>query len=221
MVERRDDKTVEDVKAGALYDTSRTLDLDLSDRGEVIALFDADGNLVDTANASYLGRDGWAAGSASTFATMERIDPLGPDTADNWHTNTGIVTRGLDEKGRPVTGTAGAPNSPALEDLMELAGIEPATVRAGETVKVDFPLPRQERRETGWPWVNVDRPGFGDLAGGGGGLDMSVYLFSGHYENGDTYVLDIGTANLSPGRHIFWIVFGQGKALLVPIIVTP
>jgi len=220
-IERRDDKTVEDVKAGVVYDTSRTLDLDLSDRGEVIALFDANGNLVDTANASYLGRDGWAAGSASTFATMERIDPLGPDTADNWHTNTGIVTRGLDEKGRPVTGTAGAPNSPALGNLAELAGIEPAAVRAGETVVVNFPLPRAERRKTGWPWVSVDRPGFGDLAGGGGGLDMSVYSFSGHYENGDTYVLDIGTANLSPGRHIFWIVFGEGKALLVPIIVTP
>jgi len=220
-IERRDDKTVEGVKAGVVYDTSRTFDLDLSDRGEVIALFDANGNLVDTANASYLGRDGWAAGSAGTFATMERTTPLRPDTADNWHTNTGIVTRGLDEKGRPVTGTAGAPNSPALASLEELAGIEPATVRAGETVKVDFPLPRQERRETGWPWVSVDRPGFGKLAGGGGGLDMSVYSFSGRYEDGETYALDIDTSNLAPGRHIFWIVFGQGKALLVPIVVTP
>ena len=220
-IERRDDKTVEDVPADAVYDASRTLDLDLSDRGEVIALFDANGNLVDTANASYLGRDGWTAGSASTFATMERTDPFGPDTPDNWHTNTGIVTRGRDAKGRPVTGTARAPNSPPLENLAELAGIEPATVRAGETVEVDFTLPRAERRETGWPWVSVDRPGFRDPAGGGGSIDMSVYSFSGHYESGDKYVLDIDTSNLAPGRHIFWIVFGQGKALVVPIVVTP
>ena len=50
---------------------------------------------------------------------------------------------------------------------------------------------------------------------------MSVYSFSGRYEDGETYALDIDTSNLAPGRHIFWIVFGQGKALLVPIVVTP
>lgn len=73
----------------------------------------------------------------------------------------------------------------------------------------------------GWPWVSVIRPASVDLTGAGGDTDLGVYSFSGHYESSDQYVLDIGTQGLPPGEYNFWIVFGEGKALLVPIIVTP
>jgi hypothetical protein len=220
-IQRWHDATISDVPANALYDTTGILSLELSDLGEVITLVNADGEIIDTANASFLGRDGWAAGSAATFGSMERIDPLGPDTTDNWHTNMGIVTHGVDAKNRPVTATPGASNSPVLESLGLFADIEPAAVRSGEALRVGFSLPRQSRRTTGWPWVSVIRPGSADRAGAGGSTDLSVYSFSGHYESSDRYVLDIGTQSLPPGEYSFWIVFGEGKALLVPIIVTP
>ena len=62
------------------------------------------------------------------------------------------------------------------------------------------------------------RPGF---AGTGGSAGIVNYSFSGGYKDGTTYVLRIGTEDLPPGEYTFWIVFGDGKAKLVPIVVTP
>ena len=45
------------------------------------------------------------------------------------------------------------------------------------------------------------------------------YTFSGHHEGSGEYVLEIGTSSLPPGEHTFWIVYGQGKALLVPLLI--
>ena len=219
VLERRHDSAISDLKADLLYDMSRTLNLELSNLGEVIVLVNDLGEVVDTANASNLGRDGWAAGSAATFGTMERIDPLGADTAANWHTNAGILTHGEDAKGRLLRATPGGLNSPVFEDLDAYARIEPATVRAGEILNVEFLLPRQDRRTTGWPWISVSRPGFVGAAGAGGTADLAGYSFSGRHESGDRYVLDIDTGNLTPGTYVFWVIYGQGEALLVPIIV--
>ncbi len=220
VLERRRDNTISDARADLLYDTSRTLALELSDSGEVIMLVNASGEVVDTANASNLGRNGWAAGSATTYGTMERIDPLAADTARNWHTNAGIVTHGEDAKGHLLRATPGGPNSPVFESLAAYAEIEAATIRAGATLSVDFQLPRQDRRTTGWPWISVTRPGFVSGAGAGGSADLAGYSFSGRYEGEDRYVLDIGTRNLPPGTYVFWITYGQGKAMLVPVLVT-
>ena len=218
-LERRHDATISDVKADLVYDTSPSLNLELSDLGEVIMLVNNLGEVVDTANASYLGRDGWAAGSAATRGTMERIDPLGPDTAENWHTNIGIVTHGADAKTQLLRATPGRSNSPVLEDLDPYAEIEPATFRSGEVLKVDFSLPSRDRRTSGWPWINITRPGFAGLAGGA--ADFTRYAFSGRYESGDNYLLEIGTTNLAPGSYVFWIIYGKGKAVLVSSVVTP
>jgi len=220
VLERGTDETISDARADQLYDTSRKLTMDLSDLGEVLMLVDADGEVVDTANASNLGRDGWAAGSATTFATMERIDPLAADTTRNWHTNAGIVTHGEDAKGHLLRATPGGPNSPVFESLAAYAEIAPATIRAGTPLSVDFPLSRQDRRATGWPWISVSRPGFVGGAGAGGAVNLAGYSFSGRYDDGSRYVLDIGTHSLPPGTYVFWITYGRGKAMLVPIIVA-
>ncbi|MGB2984146.1 MAG: hypothetical protein WBC63_09880, partial [Candidatus Bipolaricaulia bacterium] len=217
-LERRNDETVGGVNASLVYDTPSELALDLSDEGEIVMLVDDLGVVIDTANASSLGRSGWVAGSSTTFGTMERIDPLGPDVAENWHTNMGIVIHGDDADGRPLRATPGATNSPVLENLEIFADVEPTTIRSGETPQVRFDLSRQDRRNTGWPWINVSRPGF---AGQGGAADLSRYSFAGQHDNGDEYVLDIGTDGLAPGSYVFWIIYGEGEALLVPIIVTP
>ena len=220
-LEHRHDGAISDMSADLLYDTAASPRLELSDRGEVIMLVNELGEVVDTANASYLGRNGWAAGSATTYGTMERIDPLGPDISSNWHTNMGIMIGGEDVNGRPLRATPGEANSPVLENLDLHAGIEPTAVRSGQVLEVDFLLPRQDRRTSGWPWISVARPGFAaSLAGSGGAADAAHYSFSGGYEAGDRYVLRIGTADLPPGEYAFWIIYGEGQALLVPIIVT-
>ena len=221
LLERRHDATVSDVEADLIYDTSQALNLELSDLGEVIMLVNDAGEVVDTANASYLGRDGWAAGSAATRGTMERIDPLGPDTAENWNTNTGIVIHGTDARSQLLRATPSEANAPVLESLAAYAEIEPTTALLGETLKAGFSLPRQDRRKSGWPWLNVTRPGFTGLVGAGGAADLTRYSFSGRYQSGDDYVLEIETANLTPGSYVFWIIYGQGKAILVPVVVTP
>jgi len=221
ILERRHDATVSEVAADLLYDTSQSLSLELSDLGDVIMLLNDLGEVVDTANASYLGRDGWAAGSAATYGTMERVNPLGADASDNWQTNIGIVSDGLDASKHSLRATPGERNSPALGDLYLGADIEPTTIRSGEVLTVDFLLSRQDRRMAGWPWISVVRPGFVGIAGAGGVADQSSYSFSGRSEDGDHYFLDIGTKNLSPGEYVFWVIYGQGKAILIPLVVTP
>ena len=218
VLERRHDATIDNRPADLVYDSSRLPNLELSDLGEVVMLVNELGEVVDTANASNLGKNGWVAGSATTFGTMERIDPFGADVAGNWHTNAGVVIHGKDAKGRPLRATPGALNSPILGGLELYADIEHTPVRAGDVLRIDLSLPRQDRKKAGWPWISVSRPGF---AGSGGGTGLTGYSFSGRYESGDRYVLDIGTKGLPPGSYVFWVIYGQGEAVIVPIIVTP
>ena len=149
---------------------------------------------------------------------MERINPLGPDVSDNWHTNLGIVAGGKDSKGRPLRATPGAENSPVLETLSSLAEVEPTTLARGATPELRFDLTRQERKQAGWPWISVTRPGF---AGHGGEIDLSQFSFAGRHEENSQYVLDVGTEALAPGAYTFLIIYGEGKALLAPIQLTP
>jgi hypothetical protein len=218
VLERRHDDTIADARANLLYDTTTDLSYELSDAGDIIMLIDAAGRVVDTANASNLGQTGWVAGSETTFGTMERVDPLGPDAADNWRTNLGVVARGQDASGRPLRGTPGSANSPDLERLESYAEIESAAVRRGETLQLEFALSKQDRRSTGWPWISVSRPGF---AGQGGSVDLSQYSFAGQQGGGDLYLLDIGTEDLAPGAYTFLVIYGEGEALFLPILLTP
>ncbi len=221
LLERTRDEAVKDVKASLLYDASRSPTLALSDLGEILVLVNDRGEIVDTANAGNVGRDAWAAGSGATFGSMERIDPFGGDVADNWDTNAGVVTRGEDAQRRPLRGTPGTRNAPQLPVLYQRSKAEPVALRAGGPLAVSFSLSRSDRKLTGWPWVVTTRPGLDLAAGAGGGLDLSVCSFSGRAKSGDEYVLDIGTSSVAPGVFLFWIVYGEGEAILVPVRVTP
>ena len=222
-LERLSDNTISNAKANLVYDTSKPHRLALDNLGDVIELLNADGEVVDTANAFDYPSDGWPAGDAATHATMERTNPLGPDTADNWHTNLGIITHGEDADHNPLIATADAPNSDILDKLSLNPDVPPAKTRAGARLEVGLEVTQQERRAYGWPWVRVTQPERVASAGGGGMAAQGSgagFSFSGRYTNG-VYWLGIDTAKLAPGRYNVWIVYGGGKTVLVPIEVLP
>jgi hypothetical protein len=133
----------------------------------------------------------------------------------------GIVTRGEDALKHPLRATPGALNAPQLETLYRQTGMEPVPLRAGGPLTVSFSLAREDRKTTGWPWIITTRPGFDLAAGAGGGLELSTCSFSGRAKAGDEYALDIGTSRATPGVHLFWIVYGEGQVLLMPVLITP
>jgi hypothetical protein len=67
----------------------------------------------------------------------------------------------------------------------------------------------------------VIRPGFAGVSGAGGSADYTAYAFSGSHQNNDQYVLDIATSNLGTGSYSFWIIYGSGEAVYLPVIIAP
>gem|GEM_PF-2288580 len=110
--------------------------------------------------------------------------------------------------------------STVLEELALSADIQPTTTRAGALLEVKLEFPEEERKSRGWPWVRVTQPDLAEFAGGGETGIGPGYSFSGRCANG-LYWLGIDTSDLWPGRYNFWIVYGEGKTLLVPILVLP
>ena len=135
----------------------------------------------------------------------------------------GVVTRGEDAQDYPLRATPRGPNSPKLEALYRQTGEAPVALRAGAPLGVTFSLARADRLSTGWPWIVTTRPGIDLAVGGGGSLDPSSVYFAGHVKKAEdaAYTLDIQTGNAAPGVHLFWIVYGKGRALLMPVLITP
>ncbi len=131
LIERTNDDTVSDIPADWYGSFGAG---GLSNTGEVLTLTDGLDNVVDTANG-----DGgaWPAGSDSPdYRSMERRDPLSPDTADNWCANDGQTRNGHDADGNPLNGTPKAQNScytPPSTPFADLtvAKSGPATVYSG------------------------------------------------------------------------------------------
>ena len=104
LLERSDDATISTIAADLIYKGT------LPNSGTVIKLIDPSGRVVDTANFGY--EKGWFAGvAAGAYASMERVDPTGPDVPANWRTNDGVHRVGLDADGSPINGTPKAKNS--------------------------------------------------------------------------------------------------------------
>lgn len=202
LLERGNDGTVSDVSADLVYDAS------LPDDGAVIELLNAAGEVVDTANAGDY--SGWAAGDPYTKATMERTDPLGPDTSENWHTNPGILVYGTDSAGDRLAATAGKPNSPEIGTLISLAEEEVTPIPAQGMISLTL--------DEGWatrPWIKVAAVGIG--AAGGGGATPKVTLSSRRGAGG--YRLQFDPRELPPGSYFIWITGAAGEAILVPVEV--
>ncbi len=110
LLERTDDDAVVGVPADLIYTGS------LGNAGGIVRLLDPTGDEVDTANGGQ--EEGWASGTTGTseppFATMERVDPSGPDTPSNWRTNDGIHRVSRDAKDNPINGTPRDKNSATL-----------------------------------------------------------------------------------------------------------
>ncbi len=104
LLERTDDTTVSDITADQIYTGALENDPD----AETLFLKDPSGNVIDTANGD---GGGWPAGDNTTKSTMERINPLAPDSDTNWCTNDGIIRNGRDANKNPINGTPKAQNS--------------------------------------------------------------------------------------------------------------
>ena len=103
LLERTDDDTVSDVPADQIYTGGLVND------GETLLLTDTLGACIDTANAD---GDGWPAGSGSpNYDSMERVDPIAPDSAENWASNDHVTRNGTDADGAPINGTPRTRNS--------------------------------------------------------------------------------------------------------------
>jgi cardiolipin synthase len=132
LLERTDNSTVQDIPADQIYGNDGTF-WALSNSGEILQLWDDQGNLIDTANSN---GGSWPAGSGSPdYRSMERIDPAAPDTDANWASNNGIIRNGRDANGNPINGTPKCRNSVAtpLADLT-LSKTGPATADPGALV---------------------------------------------------------------------------------------
>lgn len=107
LIERGDD-TITDVIADITADL--TANFVLPNAGSGVNLFlSVGGVVIDTANAN---ADAWPAGMATPRVSMERVDPLSPDTASNWANNdSSLAWNGHAVNGTPINGTPKQPNS--------------------------------------------------------------------------------------------------------------
>ncbi|OGF54962.1 MAG: hypothetical protein A2Z21_02900 [Candidatus Fraserbacteria bacterium RBG_16_55_9] len=102
LLERTDDTTVSDLPADKIYAGA------LSNSGEALFLKDSAGTAIDSANGN---GGSWPAGNSTTRSTMERVNPLTPDSDTNWVTNNGVIHNGIDVGNNPIRGTPKAQNS--------------------------------------------------------------------------------------------------------------
>jgi len=129
LLERTDDTTVSDILADQIY----TGVLENDPTAETLFLKDPLGHIIDTANGN--GR-AWPEGDNPTKSTMERIDPLTPDSDANWATNDGTHRNGDDADGKPINGTPKARNSGFNSPSIAGAGPD-QLVSVGDTVTLD------------------------------------------------------------------------------------
>lgn len=95
------------------------IDLSLANTGDALQLYDPTGQLIDTVDGP---GGAWYAGSSTTHASMERIDPSSSvDGPSNWATSTGSGAKS--SGGGAIIGTPKAQNS-----AMNGVAIQPAVV---------------------------------------------------------------------------------------------
>jgi len=208
LLERENDDVVSDIDADLVYDDRLPLGraLDLADEGEIVELMDPFGTVVDTANADNPQRGGWAAGSAATLGTMERTDLLAKDLDSNWHTNLGVVTRGLDALGDRVWGTPRAENSPIIENLVADLSFDARKAQIGEPLSVRLPV--SEDNCAGGISVMLTRPG----------SEAATVLDSGSVtRQPDNVGIRIATDGFPSGEAYLWILCGDGSVYFVPV----
>lgn len=206
LLERGGESTVEGVNADLIYDPGFTDGLALPDRGTALSLHAPDGTLIDTANAT---RGAWPAGDAQTRGTMERVNLLRADSADNWQTSSGIFTHGTDIVGSPLVGTAGMPNSLSLETLTAFAAtaVNPIILDA----PISIPLPAGSRLQLSL----AGAPG----SAGGGGFVPSANVSTRTTSSGRW--IDLDPTGWFDGLLCVWVALRDGETLVFPVAPGP
>jgi hypothetical protein len=212
LLERRHDEAVSDVTANLIYDTTPPYPLELRDLGEVMELVNGDGDVVDTANADHPERDGWIAGAGPDgvppFGTLERIDPVRPDTDDNWATNRHLIVNGLDALTDVLTATAVMVNENTL--IRTLGGETAQVVQVGEQVTITVEFPLAAGGAEGLPQVILAQM---NAAAGGGGAALEPSAQAAVLSSrriGGAYELSLDTSTLAPGTYGLWLSMGNG-----------
>jgi len=208
VLERGSDRTLSNVDADLVYDPGLREGLDLPDGGTVLLLVSPDGATVDSANAST--PSGWAAGEARGAATMERVNLLRADEAENWQTNPGILTSGRDAAGERLAGTAGMPNSPSLETLTAFAAADVATRRVVSPTSIRIPI--EGAGEPPWIFVTIA----GSAAAGGGGAAGALVRVATHRTEGGRWI-DVDPSAWPTGTICVWVVGAEGEAFLLSL----
>ena len=135
LLERGDERSVPSTAANLVYSGA------LNDAGEGLFLYDAEGRIVDSANApeqSDVEAGAWPAGQPARGAlppqSMERIDPLEPDRPGNWAS----ATCGTTPAGAPLPcGTPKRENDAFNLPPVVSLEIEPRFPAPGEPVRFD------------------------------------------------------------------------------------
>ena len=114
LIERTDDNTVKDVSADLKIGFGSGTGAGLSNLGEILVLYDAQGSLKDT--VGHKDDTGqvvpWYFGHNASKSTMERIKASNPGNDPlNWQKNNGITKNSLDKNNNPINGTPRQKNS--------------------------------------------------------------------------------------------------------------
>lgn len=208
LLERGNDAVVADVQAGIVYGHADNPHDQLPDAGATLWLLDADGVIVDSANAQYATRSGWPAGKLATCATMERIHLDEGDYDGNWQTTSGVMTYGHDASGHRLLATAGMANSFSLSLLLDAATTAVPGIPA--PARISVPIPTTDH--AGMPTIHVTA-----LAAGGGGGAASVPSISTTRQL-DTLTMTVDLEQAIRGAYFVWIVPENGEALVLPLI---
>ena len=205
VLERASDDVVANVTADLVYRPTAEEAYRLPDDGTMVVLLDPEGVVVDTANAS-TGKDApWPAGRVETGATMERGDLSGPDSPSNWQTNRGILTFGRTAANRRWFGTAGKPNEPALDELVDAVDEHLRDVanvaHAASAVVLSIPVT---------PSVVVTSASTTSDTAGGGGAAASL---STRYDQGQ-WTLSVDSDGLPPSYYV-WVTWEEEQTVVL------
>jgi len=203
VIERGDDDTVGGVPAGLIYDEGNSRDFALPDQGTMVELIDATGVVVDRIDAVA----GWPAGGGVAAASMERLHLQQSGSIVEWNSSPGVFRSGMDRAGRALAATAGLPNSPSLDALMERAVSRVGFVEVSGPASVTIPADDRSDR----PRIHLSVAA-GELAiGGGGSADATPQVWQ-RWRSDEG--LTLGFDHLPAGRFFVWIVDSNGLRLL-------
>jgi len=128
---------IEDAEEAVNVPADAVIPLSLANAGDSLVLKDSANLVIDTVNGS---GGAWYAGTSTPKASMERIDPGGGDSVDNWASavsSNGAVGR----LGTEILGTPGSVNSNYDGGGPGVSVVAPASVSIGEdfvvSVEVD------------------------------------------------------------------------------------